>query len=88
MRLWLSQSSRSSTTSSCTRRARTSRASRYNAVLMARFIVRDFKWDDEGLEHQKQEIARLEKEEKELWVCAMDICVADVLRLSCFVSHG
>ncbi|GMK55598.1 hypothetical protein CspeluHIS016_0206540 [Cutaneotrichosporon spelunceum] len=32
-----------------------------------KYIVRDFKWDDEGLENQKKELARLEQEEKELW---------------------
>ncbi|BEI92838.1 uncharacterized protein CcaverHIS019_0504660 [Cutaneotrichosporon cavernicola] len=32
-----------------------------------KFIVRDFKWEDEGLVNQKKELAKLEKEEKELW---------------------
>lgn len=35
-----------------------------------RFIVRDFKWDDEAYEKQQQELADLEVEEKELWVSA------------------
>lgn len=45
--------------------------------------MRDFKWDEEGLENQKKEIAKLEKEEKELWVCTR---VRQVLtpRPSCF----
>ncbi|TXT12884.1 hypothetical protein VHUM_01285 [Vanrija humicola] len=39
-----------------------------------KFIVRDFKWDDQGLENQNKELAQLEKEEKELWT--------ELLRLS------
>lgn len=39
---------------------------------MARFIVRDFTWDDAALADQQQELVRLEKEEKELWVRGAD----------------
>lgn len=33
-----------------------------------KYQVREFKWDDDASENQKEELARLEKEEKELWV--------------------
>lgn len=33
-----------------------------------KYQVREFKWDDEASSNQKEELARLEKEEKELWV--------------------
>lgn len=33
-----------------------------------KYQVREFKWDDEASANQKEELARLEKEEKELWV--------------------
>lgn len=33
-----------------------------------RFIVRDFTYDEEAIEKQKQDLVQLEKEEKELWV--------------------
>lgn len=51
--------------------------------------MRDFKWDDEGLENQKKEIARLEQEEKELWVSAvLNAAAALTPRPSCFASPG
>ncbi len=48
--------------------------------------MRDFKWDDEGLENQKKELVKLEQEEKELWVRVL-MGPADS-RPSCCASRG
>ena len=37
-------------------------------MLMSRFIVRDFTFEDSALEKQRKELSELEAEEKELWV--------------------
>ena len=36
-----------------------------------RFLVRDFTYDDSAVEKQKEDLANLEVEEKELWVGAL-----------------
>ena len=45
-----------------------------NACMRDRFVVRDFTYDTELIEKQKQDLVSLEAEEKELWT--------DLLRLS------
>lgn len=39
-------------------------------TLPSSFIVREFKWDDDAREKQREEVKQLEVEEKELWVSA------------------
>lgn len=41
---------------------------RRNVLTLDRYILRDFSFDSEALERQRQELANSELSEKELWV--------------------
>lgn len=48
-----------------------------------KYQVREFKWDDDASANQKEELERLEKEEKELWVSCPFEDGADIRPSSC-----
>ena len=45
-----------------------------------RFIVRDFPYDEEAMEKQRVELAALEVQEKELWVCRSSPSISTLTR--------